>query len=276
MKKEILLLVFIWVFSAEIAAQEIIRKPFVVGETVTLESVALNEPRMINVYLPLGYSPDSSKAYPVIYLLDGSADEDFIHVAGLVQFLSFPWINILPECVVVGISNIDRRRDFTFPTTVEEDRKKNPTAGHSEAFLEFIEKDLVPFVDANYKVTSERTLIGQSLGGLFATELLIKKADLFNTYFIISPSLWWDNGSLLTQVADLDLAGKSIYIAVGDEGKEMINPAKALYKKLKKMKGSDTQLYYRYFKEKTHGDILHQALYEGFEQLKTIDEKMIE
>ncbi|MBI3134029.1 MAG: alpha/beta hydrolase [Bacteroidetes bacterium] len=243
-------------------------QPFSIGETVQLQSAVLAETRTLNIYLPYGYSADSAKTYPVIYLLDGSADEDFIHIAGLVQFLAFPWINCLPETIVVGISNVDRKRDFTFPTTVEQDLIDFPTTGHSAEFMEFIEKELVPFMDASYKTTADRTLIGQSLGGLLATEILVTKTSLFNMYFIISPSLWWDHESLLNRVSDLNLAGKSIYIAVGNEGKEMINPARELYKKLKKMGQADTRLFYDYFKDKTHADALHNAVYAGFEKMK--------
>ena len=91
-------------------------KPFCIGKTITIHSKILNEDRILNIYLPNSYNPDSVKTYPVIYLLDGSRDEDFIHISGLVQFGSFSWINMIPETIVVGIANIDRKRDFTFKT----------------------------------------------------------------------------------------------------------------------------------------------------------------
>ena len=62
-----------------------------------------------------------------------------------------------------------------------------------------IEKELQPYIETKYKTNNDKTIIGQSLGGLFATEVLLKKPTLFNKYIIISPSLWWDNGSLLNQ-----------------------------------------------------------------------------
>jgi len=88
-------------------------KPFILGEILEINSLELAEKRTLNIYLPAGYSRAHSSRYPVIYLLDGSADEDFIHVAGLVQFNNFPWINRLPESIVVGIANTNRKRDFT-------------------------------------------------------------------------------------------------------------------------------------------------------------------
>ena len=68
-------------------------KPFVLGFIDTINSVLLSEARTINIYLPEGYSPDSVATYPVIYLLDGGGDEDFIHIVGLVRYYNQPWIN---------------------------------------------------------------------------------------------------------------------------------------------------------------------------------------
>ena len=83
-------------------------KPFVLGVIDEINSKELAEKRILNIYLPEGYEKDDTTKYPVIYLLDGSADEDFIHVVGLVQFNNFSWINRVPKSIVVGIANIDR------------------------------------------------------------------------------------------------------------------------------------------------------------------------
>lgn len=69
-------------------------KPFVLGQIDEIHSKELTEKRILNIYLPEGYQEDDKTKYPVIYLLDGSADEDFIHVAGLIQFNNFSWINL--------------------------------------------------------------------------------------------------------------------------------------------------------------------------------------
>ena len=155
---------------------------FTIGETIRFKSNVLNEERELNIYLPYGYSPDSTKTYAVIYLLDGSIDEDFIHIAGLVQFLSFSWINDMPECIVVGIANIDRRRDYTWPTTNEQDKKDFPTTGGSQLFIQFINQEVIPMVNENYKSNNDRTIVGQSLGGLLATEILWKYGVSHHTY----------------------------------------------------------------------------------------------
>ena len=106
-------LLLIFLFSAyTLTAQTKNTKPFTIGEITTIKSVILNENRTLNIYLPEGYN-DKEK-YPVIYLLDGSANEDFIHIVGLVQYFNMTFK--MPNTIIVGIANVDRRKDFTFPT----------------------------------------------------------------------------------------------------------------------------------------------------------------
>ena len=257
-------------FCAELQAQTIIPttiKPFSIGETIEFHSTILDENRALNIYLPNGYSPDSLKKYPVIYLLDGSVDEDFIHIVGLVQFGSFSWIEMIPESIVVGIANVDRKRDFTFPTNNVKDKADFPTTGGSEKFIQFIESELEPFIESNYKTDSVKTIIGQSLGGLLATEILLKKPELFDNYIIVSPSLWWDDESLLKQIPANFEGNKSIYIGVGKEGKVMENDAKKLYKKLYSLKMKNAKIYFEFFEKQTHADALHLAVYSAFEKI---------
>jgi len=268
---KISLTVLIMILSNFLIAQnntKIVNKnPLVIGEKIKIKSEILNENRILNIYLPNGYSKDSIKEYPVIYLLDGSIDEDFIHISGLVQFGSFSWINMIPETIVVGISNIDRKRDYTFHTNNKKLKKEFLTTGKSELFIDFIEKELQPFIKKNYKVNTVKTLIGQSLGGLLAAEILFKKPNLFDNYIIVSPSLWWDEESLLNYEPKKYQTKKSIYIAVGKEGDIMEREAKGLFEKLKIEKRENTALYFRFLENQNHGDALHLAVYFAFERI---------
>lgn len=250
-------------------------KPFVLGVIDEIESKELGEKRILNIYLPEGYKVDDSTKYPVIYLLDGSADEDFIHIAGLVQFNSFEWVNQVPKSIVVGIATVDRRRDFTFPTAIEKDQKRFATSGHSDKFIAFIEKELQPFIDKKYKTNDSKTIIGQSLGGLLETEILLKKPTLFNKYVIVSPSIWWNNGSILNQ--DSVIFQKNfnqntdIYIAVGKEGltpteipRVMEVDANLITEKIKASKSKNIKVYFDYFPQENHANILHPAVSNSF------------
>lgn len=250
-------------------------KPFVLGVIDEIESKELNEKRTLNIYLPEGYNPSEGTKYPVIYLLDGSADEDFIHISGLVQFNSFEWINQVPKSIVVGIATIDRRRDFTFPTTIESDKNRFPTAGHSDHFIAFIEKELQPFIEKKYKTNDSKMVIGQSLGGLLITEILFKKPFLFDKYVITSPSLWWNNGSILNDDSiifkDNFTQTTAVYIAVGKEGltpteipRVMEVDANLLAEKIKATKSKNVKVYFDYLPLENHGSILHPAVSNSF------------
>ncbi len=259
-------------------------KPFVLGVIEEIQSVELAEKRILNIYLPEGYNKNDTATYPVIYLLDGSADEDFIHVVGLIQFNTFSWINRVPKSIVVGISNKDRRRDFTFPTTVEADKKKSPSTGHSDKFIAFIEKELQPFIEKKYKANTSKTIIGQSLGGLLATEILFTKPSMFNKYIIISPSLWWDNGSLLKHSPEIlkenFLSQTDIYIGVGKEGLAptdiphvMEVEANILAEKIQHTKSKNVAVYFDYLPQEDHATITHQAIFNALRILYPVNNK---
>ncbi len=249
-------------------------KPFVIGEIREINSTILGEKRTLNIHLPALY--DTSKNYPVIYLLDGSAQEDFLHIVGLAQFFNMQYT--MPEMIIVGIANVDRKRDFTFSTTNADLKKEFPTTGGSEKFIQFIEKELQPFVNQNYKTTNDKYLIGQSLGGLLAAEILIKKPALFNHYLIVSPSLWWDDESLLKSaentISQTDYTNIYVYLAVGlKEPKMMVKDANSFYKALRKSKSEDFTFEYMTFDKENHATILHQAINEAFELLFPNDEE---
>ncbi|AYN00300.1 alpha/beta hydrolase [Chryseobacterium sp. 3008163] len=242
-------------------------KPLTIGEIRTIKSKILNEERILNIYLPQGF--DKTKSYPIIYLLDGSVNEDFIHVTGLVQF--FNQMYTMPETIVVGIANIDRKRDFTFHTDLKDLQKDYPTTGHSDKFINFLEKELKPYIESQFK-TTDTYLFGQSLGGLLATEILLKKPEMFNNYFIISPSLWWDDESLLKQanqlLSKIPDTKKFVYVSVGKgEHPVMIKDAESFYDILKKSSKKNWTVEYKMMETDNHATTLHRSLYEGLVRL---------
>lgn len=244
-------------------------KPFVLGRIETLHSTVLNEDRTLNIYLPDGYDPKDTVTYPVVYLLDGSADEDFIHVVGLYQFNSFSWIGRVKPSIIVGIANTDRRRDFTFPTSIEKDKKQYPTTGHSDVFIRFIETELQPYITKRFKTGQDRTIIGESLGGLLAAEILFRKPALFSKYIIISPSIWWNDGSVLQLQPAFDQPVE-VYVGVGKEGltpgdhpRMMEVDANLLADKVRNVKSGLAKVYFDYLPQEDHATIALQALYNA-------------
>ncbi|WP_235938440.1 alpha/beta hydrolase [Chitinophaga solisilvae] len=245
-------------------AQQISRQPLSIGQTAVLKSSVMGEDRTLNIYLPEGYEKDTA-VYPVIYLLDGAMSEDFLHVAGLVRFLCAT--EQMPPAIVVGIANTDRKRDFTFPTRNKKDLQQWPTTGHSEKFLQFMEQEVQPYVEKNLHTNGSRTLIGQSLGGLLATEMLLKKSHLFDQYIIVSPSLWWDDESLLDKApALLKTPFKKqtrVYVLVGSEGPQMEGDAAQLATAIRAAGNDQLRVAFMFLPEENHLTILHRALYKA-------------
>jgi predicted alpha/beta superfamily hydrolase len=261
-----LLLIFIFATSIYVFGQK--TGDFSIGQIHQIESEILKENRKLNIHLPSNFHQDS--VYPVIYLLDGSAHEDFLHVVGLLQFFQLQFF--MPDFIVVGIENVDRKRDFTFYPSDTSFLTDIPSAGQSGKFIEFIELELQPYIESIFKTNETKYLIGQSLGGLLATEVLLKKPELFSNFFIVSPSLWWDNASMLNQAMELlkkqTVRPEFVYIAVGKkEHKIMRRDARKLYKYVKNGKSDKQKLYLNKMKKENHASILHLALYDGFKVL---------
>lgn len=280
MRKKILQQLLLLVISITTYAQvkKVQSKPLIIGNIDQLYSNVLAENRVLNIYLPEGYKDTGSTRYPVIYILDGSIDEDFFHIAGIVQYNNFPWINRVPKSIVVGIANVDRRRDFTGPTKFAIDKQLAPTGGGSAKFISFIEQELQPYINKKYNTNLQNSIIGQSFAGLLATEILFTKPTLFNKYIIVSPSLWWNDGALLKSNPDI-LSAKfntptSVYIGVGKEGLSpgwdnhvMEVDANLLAEKIKEGKSKSVKVYFDYLPLENHATVTHQAVFNAFRLL---------
>ncbi len=193
-----------------------------IGSVDSLYSDILEEERKLLVYIPPSaeaslYSP---QRYPVVYLLDG--DSHFHAVTGMLQHLSDSYF--CPEMIVVAIPNTDRSRDLTpshsllLPNGKEQDFLKS--TGGAEHFTAFVEKELMPYIEAHYPTAPYRMLIGHSFGGLFAINTLVNHPGLFNAYVAIDPSMWWDDRKLLNKIdsdfRNINLRGKSLFLSVAN------------------------------------------------------------
>lgn len=166
-------------------------------ETFTLASRHTGETRVINVYLPPGYAPEGQgAAYPTLYMPDGGVKEDFPHLANALD--EGIRAGAVRPMLLVGIENTQRRRDMTGPTDQASDRDIAPQVGGSAAFRAFIAQELIPAIQARYRVDASRGIIGESLAGLFIVETLFAQPGLFDTHIALSPSLWWNDAQLVS------------------------------------------------------------------------------
>jgi hypothetical protein len=237
--------------------------PLVIGETFTLDSAALSETRRLNVYLPPGHARDPAPALPVLYMPDGGLDEDFLHIAGLVQV--GVGNGTLRPFLLVGIENTRRRRDLTGPTRNEQDREIAPQVGGSAAFRTFLRDELMPEIRRRYRTTDERAIVGESLAGLFVVETFLLEPELFDTSIAIDPSLWWKDGQLIDGAAERlrarPVPGRTLYLASSsDEGGFTARLAAVLARSAP----PDLRWHHEPMPEETHATIFHPAALRAF------------
>jgi len=188
-------------------------------DTLIIASHALGETRPIHVHVPRGYSRSSSRRFPVLYMPDGGIDEDFPHVVNTVDSLIA--LGRIRPVIVVGIPNTQRRRDLTGPTRVAKDSTIAPRVGGSRAFRRFIRDELIPVIDARYRTTRERSIVGESLAGLFVLETFLTEPTLFDRYVAFDPSLWWNGGALVADasrhLANAPTGQRSAFVAASKD-----------------------------------------------------------
>lgn len=159
-------------------------------ETFTINSKKLNENRVINVWLPDNYET-SKDSLMVVYMPDGGVQEDFPHVAETIDKLIKD--KKIEPVILVGIENIQRRKDLTPVTENEKDKTVAPIVGGSSDFRNFIQDELFSEVEKRFRTKNYKAIIGESLAGLFITETFLEHPEMFNVYIAIDPSLWWNN-----------------------------------------------------------------------------------
>ena len=182
-----------------------------IGKKEIIYSKVLNENRKLWIYTPnitsQSVSPD--KRYPVLYLLDG--DAHFFSTVGIIQQLSQANGNgVLPEMIVVAIENTNRLRDFV----------PSDDLNITNPFIDFLSSELIPYIDINYNTAPYKLLVGHSLGGLTAIDVLTKFPQLFNAYIAIDPSMWYNNEKFLNNTIDQlpkqNMNGKRLFVGTAN------------------------------------------------------------
>lgn len=188
------------------------------GKADSLNSKILNEQRDFWVQLPENYNSNSTKKYPIAYILDGS-----IHLNTVQTVQNYYSGGYFPEMILIGISNkTNRTRDLTTSQIKKfQGTEMDKNTGGAEKFTQFIENELIPYIDNKYATTSYRTLIGHSYSGLFTINTLINHPHLFENYLAIDPSLDWDNQKLLNEarikLQNENYSGKSLFISLNGQ-----------------------------------------------------------
>lgn len=125
-----------------------------------------------HIYFPYGYET-SGKKYPVIYGTD--AQWIFPYFS---QTLDLKNKDVIFVGIEEGPKNSDRRAIDFLPQG-------------APSYINFLKNEFIPLIEKNYRVSSERTYVGTSYGGLLGSILLTKEPvgePYFKNYMLFDGS----------------------------------------------------------------------------------------
>ncbi|MBC7914796.1 MAG: alpha/beta hydrolase [Pyrinomonadaceae bacterium] len=191
----------------------------------SLNSKLVNDTFTIFKSLPIGYSKDSTKQYPLIIILDANAF--FESVISELKFNTF--IGLIPKSIIIGIGYKDfmtmdslRSRDYTFPKAIPE--YEMSISGGAEKFKRFIDEELIPKLMKENRINIDKSVLcGHSLAGYFTSYYALKSAQE-NRFYLknivsASPSLHYNHKYLVNMAKELksDKMPMKMYISMGSE-----------------------------------------------------------
>jgi predicted alpha/beta superfamily hydrolase len=153
-------------------------EPIVIGETITIDSKVLMKKASLNIRLPSSYQALRHKRYPVLFTL-GS----FAASAATVDALSHNQEYPMPDTILVSLTT------ETAVSFIQRGVK-------SEDFINFLESDVIPYVDKHYRSQPFRILASSERFGMAPLYGLIHKPKLFQAYIAISPWITDESGLL--------------------------------------------------------------------------------
>lgn len=229
-----------------------------------IKSRVLNEQRSLWIYTPANYTSSSEK-YPVLYLLD--PDQSFAYVTELERFLSDRYR--IPQLIIVGIVNNDRKKDFTPIHSLIFDGKIDSslaTTGGGKKFMSFIKDELIPFIDRNYRTQPYRILSGHSLGGLFAIYCKVAAPDLFQSEIVISPAIYGGNMEILDQFSGFlkDHAALQGYLSLSLGNEQGGKPAAdSIVSGLNQFAPKSLKWQFNAYMNEDHFSVGYKSMYDG-------------
>ena len=267
-----LLLVAMLLITFSSAAEQVFEIPRSSVIKLTDQQSKLSYPVFIK--LPRSYSRDKDKTYPVVYLLDGSYA--FQVASGATRFPMNS--GKMDEAILVAIGysqgskgSSSRIRDFTPSKAKDWQLETGKAAQH----IDFIADVVFEHMKANYRINpKQRTLVGNSLGGLFAAYVLFTQPNMFESYIIGSPSVWFDNESILSQPITKAKQNVRVYLSVGSketpefgEGQDMVTGANKLADKIRQSNDQQVQLQFSIIDGAKHATAFPTTLIQGLDWL---------
>ena len=264
--------VFVFLCSTPLLADTVFEIPR--STVVELQETKTDRVYPLFIKLPRSYHSEVKRKYPVIYLTD--AWYSFQIVSGATRFPMNS--GVMEEAIIVGISyakgsrgSASRIRDYT---PIKADSWKLET-GNADGHISFFKDTVFPHIESHYRASStQRTFVGNSLGGLLGTYILFTQPDMFSSYIIGSPSLWFNDSYLLSESVKTPASPVRLYLSVGSlespeygQSQDMVAGANALADKLNDYKYPNLDLKFSVIEGARHATAFPTTVIQGLDWL---------
>ncbi|WP_246587829.1 alpha/beta hydrolase [Alteromonas lipotrueiana] len=220
----------------------------------------------VSVTVPQSYETETSKKYPVIYLLDGTPNKNML--SGMLQRLHLSKGSY--EHIIVSIDVEDRLNDFA-PTVNMDPRGPVGKGGGGDKFLDFLEQELMPSINKKYRASKFNTIAGHSVAGLLVIHSFHSRPKLFQSHLAFSPAVWWGARETVKSAKNYVLSNGGsenyLYMNIGSESGEMKRVYDSFAKTILKNRSIDLKLKLNEFKDVSHDFTMAAGLYNALSGL---------
>lgn len=237
------------------------------------QSKIVAETPSITVALPSSYELDTTKSYPVLFVLDGELNGEL--VKGMLHRLHLS--NGSNEHIIVGVTSRNRLRDFA-PTVNKDPRGPVGEGGGGDKFLDFMEKELIPTINERYRTSNFNVLAGHSIAGLLVVHSFQSRPNVFQAHLAFSPAVWWGARETSEATKQYVTTAKRIqtylYMDIGSEGGEMRAVYDSLAQTILRNRNMDLNLRLDVFEQEPHDFTMAAGLYNALKGLFEHQQKL--
>jgi predicted alpha/beta superfamily hydrolase len=240
-------------------------------DTTSYYSEYFKARRKIKISVPSEYAANPNRRYKVIYLFDAQSTVLYDFVKSTLSFLKIYNNSYFDPVILVGVETRNRHFEFLPKHSNTQPKPGNyPAAGGADTLALSLEKELIPFINKNYRTTGFTIGIGHSLGGTFVTYTLLKFPSIFNAAIAVSPNYIYDNNQIITISKEVNtlknLEHKLLSVSFGktDDLEENFKPGAREFENILKA-ARFSNFYYKIHEldNESHGTTPMEGIFKG-------------
>ncbi len=233
----------------------------VFSQTVTknIESFSLDSSREIKIRLPKSYQKKTNKRYPLILTLDG--DYLFDPIVGNVKYFSY-WDD-MPESIVVGIKQLQTRRD-----DCKYDTNSQLPEYSGKKFYDFVQEELMPYLEEKYRLAKFRIVVGHDYTANFINYFMMDSKPVFQAYINLSPEYAPSTRDRVEEVLTGTQNKMWYYLATGsNDVKALKDDITSLNEKLTAIENPNVKYFFSNFEDASHYSLVAAGIPKALESI---------